>query len=81
MVPWSANGYSETAVISTGSLDRFAVLEDPRQSWKTVCPLPEILLILLCGRAAGVIISVLVKWACFWFKQPDPDDTPPMIRG
>ncbi len=34
-------------------IDHFAVLEDPRQSWKVLFPLPEILLVVLCGTLAG----------------------------
>ena len=34
-------------------LDRFAALEDPRQCWKTLYPLDEILLIVLAGVMAG----------------------------
>jgi predicted transposase YbfD/YdcC len=34
-------------------LDHFSALEDPRQAWKVVYPLPEILLTVLCGSMAG----------------------------
>ncbi len=34
-------------------IDHFAALEDPRQSWKVLFPLPEILLVVLCGTLAG----------------------------
>ena len=34
-------------------LDHFAALEDPRQSWKTLYQLDEILLIVLAGVMAG----------------------------
>lgn len=34
-------------------LDHFSALEDPRQAWKVVYPLREILLIVLCGTMAG----------------------------
>ncbi|ASG22287.1 ISAs1 family transposase [Nitrospirillum viridazoti] len=34
-------------------LDHFAALSDPRQSWKVVYPLPEILLVVLCATIAG----------------------------
>jgi predicted transposase YbfD/YdcC len=37
----------------TSLLDRFAALEDPRQTAKVLYPLPEILLLLLCGTLAG----------------------------
>ncbi|MBF0304169.1 MAG: ISAs1 family transposase [Alphaproteobacteria bacterium] len=36
-----------------GLLDHFSALEDPRQSWKVVYPLPEIMLAVLCGTMAG----------------------------
>lgn len=34
-------------------LEHFAALEDPRQSWKVLYPLPEVLLLVLCGTLAG----------------------------
>lgn len=34
-------------------LDHFSALQDPRQAWKVVYLLPEILLIVLCGTMAG----------------------------
>lgn len=34
-------------------LDHFSALEDPRQSWKVVYPLDEVLLVVLCGVMAG----------------------------
>jgi predicted transposase YbfD/YdcC len=34
-------------------IDHFTALEDPRQAWKVVYPLPEILLLVLCGTLAG----------------------------
>ena len=34
-------------------LDHFCALSDPRQAWKVVYPLPESLLIVLCGMMAG----------------------------
>ena len=34
-------------------LDHFSAIEDPRQSWKVVYSLPEILLVVLCGVLAG----------------------------
>ena len=48
----------------TSLLDHFSALEDPRQSWKTVYPLPEILLIVLCGVMAGADDFVeIARWA------------------
>lgn len=34
-------------------IDHFSALSDPRQQWKVVHPLPEILLLVLCGHLAG----------------------------
>jgi predicted transposase YbfD/YdcC len=45
-------------------LDQFSALEDPRQAWKVVYPLPEILLIVLCGTMAGAEDFVEIeRWA------------------
>ena len=45
-------------------LDHFSALEDPRQSWKVVYPLPEILLIVLCATMAGAEDFVEIeRWA------------------
>ncbi len=33
-------------------IDHFAALEDPRQSWKVLYPLPEVVLLVLCGTLA-----------------------------
>ncbi|MCP4047210.1 MAG: ISAs1 family transposase, partial [Gammaproteobacteria bacterium] len=38
---------------TTNILDHFSALEDPRQYWKVLYPLPEILLVVLCGVMAG----------------------------
>jgi len=34
-------------------IDQFSALEDPRQTWKVVYPLPEILLVVLCATLGG----------------------------
>lgn len=34
-------------------LDHFSALDDPRQSWKVVYPLPEVLAVILCATLAG----------------------------
>ena len=34
-------------------IEHFAALEDPRQSWKVLFPLPEVVLLVLCGTLAG----------------------------
>jgi predicted transposase YbfD/YdcC len=45
-------------------LDHFSALDDPRQAWKVVYPLPEILLIVLCGVLAGADDFVEIRrWA------------------
>ena len=41
--------------------DHFSALEDPRQSWKVLYPLPEILLVVLCGVMAGADDFVEIK--------------------
>ena len=53
---------SRTAVVSL--LDHFSPLGDPRQSDRVVYPLPEILLVVLCGTLAGPqsIVEIL-HWA------------------
>lgn len=47
-------------------LDHFSALKDPRQSWKTVYPLQEILLVVLAGVMAGA--DDFVEIAC-WAKR------------
>jgi predicted transposase YbfD/YdcC len=45
-------------------LDHFSALEDPRQAWKVGYPLPEILLVVLCGTIAGAENFVEIeRWA------------------
>ena len=45
-------------------LDHFSALQDPRQAWKVVYLLPEILLIVLCGTMAGAEDFVEIeRWA------------------
>lgn len=45
-------------------LDHFAALRDPRQSWKVVYPLPEVLLTILSGTLAGAEDFVEIRrWA------------------
>jgi len=38
---------------SSAILDHFSALDDPRQHWKVLYPLPEVLLLVLCGTMAG----------------------------
>ncbi len=45
-------------------LDHFSGLRDPRQPWKVAFPLPEILLVVLCGTLAGAQNFVEIRhWA------------------
>lgn len=45
-------------------LDHFSTLDDPRQSWKVIYPLPEILAVILCGTLAGAEDFVEIeRWA------------------
>src|SRR3954469_6167742 len=46
---------------STAFLDHFSALNDPRQAWKVVYPLPEILLLVLCGTMAGAETFVEIE--------------------
>lgn len=39
---------------SKSLLDHFSTLKDPRQSWRVLYPLPEILLLVLCGTLSGM---------------------------
>lgn len=49
---------------SKALLDHFSTLADPRQSWKVVYPLPEILAVILCGTLAGAEDFVEIeRWA------------------
>jgi len=49
---------------SPSLLDHFSALADPRQAWKVVYPLPEILLIVLCGTMAGADdFAEIERWA------------------
>ena len=44
-------------------LAHFSALDDPRQSWKVVYPLPEVLLLVLCATLAGAEDFVeVVRW-------------------
>lgn len=50
-------------MVGTSLLDHFSALEDPRQGWKVVYPLPEVLLLVLCGTLAGAEDFVeVVRW-------------------
>lgn len=39
--------------VDVSFLDHFASLHDPRQAWKVVFPLPEVLSAVLCCTIAG----------------------------
>ena len=41
-------------VRSTSLLDHFSALSEPRQRWRVVYPLPEILLLVLCATLSGM---------------------------
>lgn len=52
-------------VVGRGLLGHFSGLEDPRQRGKVVYPLPEVLLIVLCGTMAAAEDFVEIRrWAC-----------------
>jgi hypothetical protein len=39
---------------SIGLLDHFSALKDPREQWRVLYPLREVLLLLLCGTLSGM---------------------------
>ncbi|HEX6753580.1 MAG TPA: ISAs1 family transposase [Solirubrobacterales bacterium] len=44
-------------------IDHFSALEDPRQAWKVVYPLPEVLLVVLCATLGGAEDFVeIARW-------------------
>ena len=45
----------------TALLDHFLALEDPRQNWKVIYPLPEIMLLVLCATLAAAENFVEVR--------------------
>lgn len=50
-------------MVGLSLLEHFSALEDPRQSWKVVYPLPEVLLLVLCATLAGAEDFVeVVRW-------------------
>ena len=54
---------------SSGSrslLDHFSALEDPRQNWRVMYPLPEVLLLVLCATLSGMEDFVEVQ---LWGKE------------
>ena len=40
-------------MVGPSLIEHFAALQDPRQSWKVLYPLPEVQLVVLCGTLAG----------------------------
>ena len=40
-------------MVGSSLIEHFTALEDPRQSWKVLFPLEEVLLVVLCGTLAG----------------------------
>jgi len=55
-----------TAVVSRSLLDHFSALEDPRQQWRVVYPLPEILLLVLGATLSGMEDFVEIR---LWGEQ------------
>jgi predicted transposase YbfD/YdcC len=51
---------------SVGLLDHFSVLEDPREGWRVLYPLPEILLLVLCATLSGMEDFVEIR---LWGKE------------
>ena len=51
---------------STSVLDHFSALSDPREGWRVLYPLPEILLLVLCATLSGMEDFVEI---CLWGEQ------------
>lgn len=51
---------------SSAILDHFSALSDPRQSWRVIYPLPEILLLVLCATLSGMDDFVEIR---LWGEQ------------
>ena len=51
---------------SSSVLDHFSALSDPRQGWRVLYPLPEILLLVLCATLSGMEDFVEV---CLWGEE------------
>jgi predicted transposase YbfD/YdcC len=46
-------------------IEHFSALDDPRQAWKVIYPLPEIMLLVLCATLAGAQDFVEARlWGC-----------------
>jgi predicted transposase YbfD/YdcC len=50
---WEAAMAPTAAKQQQSLIEHFSALEDPRQAWKVIYPLPEILLLVLCATLAG----------------------------
>jgi DDE_Tnp_1-associated/Transposase DDE domain len=48
-------------VVGPSLIEHFAALQDPRQSWKVLYPLPEVQLVVLCGTLAGAEDFVKIR--------------------
>src|ERR1700678_2884520 len=58
-----ARSFMPPASRSKSLLDHFSALEDPREGWRVLYPLPEILLLVLCATLAGMEDFVeIVLW-------------------
>ena len=51
---------------SVAILDHFSALYDPREGWRVVYPLPEILLVVLCATLSGMEDFVEIR---LWGEQ------------
>ena len=50
-------------MVGTSLLEHCSALEDPRQSRKVTCPLPEVLLLVLCATPGGAEDFVeVMRW-------------------
>ena len=57
-------------------IDHFSALKDPRQAWKVIYPLPEIMLLVLCATLAGAEDFVEARlWDPGYLENPHPTDS------
>ncbi|MFL6727912.1 MAG: ISAs1 family transposase [Sphingomicrobium sp.] len=57
---------SHASARSVSFLDHFSALSDPRQQWRVIYPLPEIMLLVLCATLSGMEDFVEIK---LWGEQ------------
>jgi hypothetical protein len=66
---WATSKAREVGMASDAAkrslIEHFSALADPRQAWKVIYPLPEIMLLVLCATLAGAEDFVEARlWGC-----------------